>query len=51
MTIQSIQKMMGQTGHEILTALIEGLARFGCGVAGISYESIGTISREQDTDY
>jgi len=27
------------TAHEILTALIEAVARFGCGLAGIPYES------------
>ena len=26
------------TVREILTALIEGLARYGCGLAGICYE-------------
>ena len=30
--------MMEQTAKEILTALIEGLARYGCGLAGICYE-------------
>jgi hypothetical protein len=39
MTIQSIQKMMGPTVLAILTALYEGLARFGCGIGGIWYES------------
>jgi hypothetical protein len=34
MTIQSIQKMMVQIGHAILTALYEGLSRYGCSVAG-----------------
>ena len=38
MNIQSIQKMMAQTGQEILTALYEGLSRFGCGLGGIWYE-------------
>jgi hypothetical protein len=38
MTIQSILKMMEQTVREILTALIEGMTRFGCGVAGLPYE-------------
>jgi hypothetical protein len=37
MTIQSIQKMMGPTVLAILTALYEGLARYGCGVAGLPY--------------
>jgi Na+/H+-translocating membrane pyrophosphatase len=41
MTIQSIQKMMGPTVLAILTALfddlIEGLARFGCGMVGLPY--------------
>jgi hypothetical protein len=37
MTIQSIQKMMGPTVFAILTALYEGLARYGCGVAGLPY--------------
>jgi hypothetical protein len=39
MTIQSIQKMMVTTLQKILTALYEGLVRFGCGLAGIYYES------------
>jgi hypothetical protein len=39
MTIQSIQKMMAQIVQEILTALYNGLARFGCGIGGIWYES------------
>jgi hypothetical protein len=30
--------MMEQTVKEILTALYEGLARFGCGLGGIWYE-------------
>jgi hypothetical protein len=38
MNIQSIQKMMAQIGHGILTALYEGLSRFGCGIGGIWYE-------------
>jgi len=38
MTIQSILKMTATTGQEILTALIEGLARFGCGLGGLPYE-------------
>jgi hypothetical protein len=39
MIIQSILKMMATTGQETLTALIEGLARFGCGLGGIPYEN------------
>jgi hypothetical protein len=35
MTIQCGQKMMEQTLKEILTALYNGLALFGCGLAGI----------------
>jgi hypothetical protein len=38
MNIQYIQKMMGPTVLAILTALYEGLARFGCGIGGIWYE-------------
>jgi hypothetical protein len=37
MNIQSIQKMMGPTGLAILTALYEGLVRFGLGQMGIPY--------------
>lgn len=37
MTIQSILKTMAQIGHGILTALYEGLSRYGCGVAGLPY--------------
>jgi hypothetical protein len=37
MNIQSIQKMMGPTVLAILTALYEGLARFGCGIGGLPY--------------
>ena len=41
MNIQSIQKMMGPTVLAILTVLfdgiVEGLARFGCGMVGIAY--------------
>jgi len=33
--IQYIPKMMEQTAREILTALYNGLALFGCGLAGI----------------
>ena len=33
------QKMMEQILKEILSDVIEGLARFGCGLAGIPYES------------
>jgi hypothetical protein len=36
--IQYTQKMMEQIVREILTALYKGLARFGCGLAGIHYE-------------
>jgi hypothetical protein len=39
MTIQSTPMMMGQMLKEILIALYEGLARFGCGLEGIPYES------------
>jgi hypothetical protein len=39
MNIQSIQRTMAMTAQEILTALIEVLARFGCGLEGIPYES------------
>jgi hypothetical protein len=38
MTIQSIQKRMVTIALAILTALYEGLARFGCGLGGIPYE-------------
>jgi hypothetical protein len=38
MTIQSILRMMAQTAKEILIALYESLARFGCGLEGIPYE-------------
>ena len=38
MTIQSIQTMMVQIAQETLTALYNGLALFGCGLAGIPYE-------------
>jgi hypothetical protein len=31
--------MMEQTVKEILTALFEAVARFGCGLEGIPYES------------
>ena len=37
MNIQSIQKMMGPIGLAILTALYEGLARYGCGMIGLPY--------------
>jgi hypothetical protein len=37
MNIQSIQKTMAQIGQGILTALYEGLARFGCGMVGLPY--------------
>jgi hypothetical protein len=37
MNIQSIRKMMGQISRAILTALYEGLARFGLGMVGIPY--------------
>ena len=36
--IQYTQKMMVQIVQEILIALYEGLARLGCGMAGIYYE-------------
>ena len=38
MTTQFIQKMMGTTAQETLTALFEVIARFGCGLAGLPYE-------------
>jgi hypothetical protein len=38
MTIQYILMMTVMTAQEILTALYEGLARFGCGLGGIPYE-------------
>jgi hypothetical protein len=37
MSIQSIRKMTVQIGHAILTALYEGLARYGSGMVGIPY--------------
>jgi hypothetical protein len=37
MNIQSIQKTMATIGLAILTALYEGLSRFGCGMAGLPY--------------
>jgi hypothetical protein len=45
MTIQSIQKMMAMTVSEILTALYNGLALFGCGLAGIplTFEEINEL--------
>jgi hypothetical protein len=39
MNIQSIQKKTVMIVSAILTALYDGLARFGCGLAGIYYES------------
>jgi hypothetical protein len=39
MTIQSIQKTTVLIALGILTALIDGLVRFGCGLEGIYYES------------
>jgi hypothetical protein len=49
MNIQSIQKMMGPTVLGILTVLfddiIEGLARVGCGMAGLPYP---VIKEEED---
>jgi hypothetical protein len=38
MTIQSIQKMTVAIVLAILTALYDGLVRFGCGLGGIYYE-------------
>ena len=38
MTIQSIQKTTVTIVLAILTALYNGLARFGCGLGGIYYE-------------
>jgi hypothetical protein len=37
-TIQSIQKTTALIALGILTALIEGMTRFGCGLAGLPYE-------------
>ena len=37
MTIQSIQKTTAVIVLGILTALYEGLAAYGCGVAGLPY--------------
>ena len=37
MTIQSIQKKTAAIVLAILTALYEGLAAYGCGVAGLPY--------------
>jgi hypothetical protein len=39
MTTQSILKTMEQTVKEILIALYEAVARFGCGLEGIPYEN------------
>jgi len=39
MNIQYIQRTMKQMLKEILTVLYEVLARFGCGLEGIPYES------------
>jgi len=36
--IQSIQKTMALIALGILTALYDGLARYGCGLGGIPYE-------------
>lgn len=38
MNTQSTQRKMDMTVQEILTALYEAIARFGCGLAGIAYE-------------
>jgi hypothetical protein len=46
MTIQSIQKMMAMTVSEILTALYNGLALFGCGIAGIPL-TIGDLTNHE----
>jgi hypothetical protein len=46
MTIQSTQKMMVTIGLAILTALYEGLSRFGLGMVGIPYPeepTLGTV--------
>jgi len=40
MIIQCGQKTMEQTLKEILTALYEGLARFGCGLGGLPYYEV-----------
>jgi hypothetical protein len=37
MTIQSIRKTTVLISLAILTALYEGLSRYGCGVAGLPY--------------
>jgi hypothetical protein len=37
MNIQSIPKTMAQIAHAILTALLEGLARYGYGMVGLPY--------------
>jgi hypothetical protein len=39
MNIQYIQRMTEPMLKEILTALYEALARFGCGLGGLPYES------------
>jgi hypothetical protein len=45
MNIQYIQKMMGPTVLEILTALYKGLALFGAGMGGIplTFDEINNI--------
>jgi hypothetical protein len=46
MNIQSIQKTMATIGLAILTALYEGLSRFGLGMLGIPYPeepTLGTV--------
>jgi hypothetical protein len=45
MNIQYIQRKMVMTVQEILSALYEGLARFGCGLAGIPYDGL-TLSED-----
>jgi hypothetical protein len=39
MNIQSIRKTMVVIALATLTALYEGLSKFGCGIGGIWYES------------
>jgi hypothetical protein len=46
MTILFTQKTMAQIGQEILTALYNGLALFGCGIAGIPL-TIGDLTNHE----
>jgi hypothetical protein len=50
MNIQSILKMMGPTVLAILTALYEGLSRFGLGMLGIPYPEEPTLGTVVVTD-